>query len=102
MNTVYELTLTAEADMRDIIRYTIRTHGVSQMHIYTEKLKQCATALASGKEHFRTLPEIHQNLRLLHCQHHYIFGLSRHDKPMLIIAILHESMDILQRLKTRL
>jgi plasmid stabilization system protein ParE len=98
----YELSLAAEADMRGIIRYTRRTHGVAHVRTYTTQLKECALGLATGKGHIRTLSEIHPNLRLVHCQHHYIFGVMREDMPMLIVAFLHERMDIIQRLTLRL
>jgi toxin ParE1/3/4 len=102
VNVPYDLTLAAEADMRDIIRYTRCTHGIAQVHTYTAKLKQCALWLATGKGHFRTMPAIHPDLRLVLCQHHYVFGLMRHNMTMLIIAFLHERMDTMQRLKARL
>jgi toxin ParE1/3/4 len=36
------------------------------------------------------------------CEHHYIFCLPQHDAPALVVAILHERMDIMARLKHRL
>jgi len=37
-----------------------------------------------------------------HCKKHYLFALSEPDKPLLIIAVLHEQMDLINRLKNRL
>ena len=46
--------------------------------------------------------DLYPNVRVMHCQHHYIFGLMREDAPMLIVAILHERMDVIARLQNRL
>lgn len=35
-------------------------------------------------------------------EHHFAFCLARKDAPALIIAILHERMDVMQRLTKRL
>ena len=44
----------------------------------------------------------HPGLRMCRREHHYIFGLPRPDAPTLIIAILHERMDLIARAAGRL
>ena len=63
---------------------------------------QCLQDFSLELGHFREL--IIQGYRIInkHCQKHYIFGLSEPNKPLLIIAMLHERMDLMQRLKHRL
>ena len=39
---------------------------------------------------------------MLHFEYHYIFCLPRDDAPALIVAILHERMDLMARLADRL
>lgn len=46
--------------------------------------------------------EVYPGLRLAHCGHHYIFCLPREDAPALIVAVLHERMDLMLRLAARL
>ena len=48
------------------------------------------------------MDEFHPELRMLHCGHHYIFCLPRQAALALVVAILHERMDIMTRLRLRL
>jgi len=41
-------------------------------------------------------------LRMVRCEHHYIFCLPRDDAPALVVAIFHERMDLMARLADRL
>ena len=41
-------------------------------------------------------------IHMKYCEYHYIFGVKRDHFPMLILAIFHERMDLMQRLKDRL
>lgn len=59
-------------------------------------------SLASGKGAFREMSEIYPTLRMAHCEHHYVFCLPRKRAPALIVAILHERMDLMIRLAERL
>lgn len=34
--------------------------------------------------------------------YHFVFALRRKRKPLLVLAVLHESMDLLRRLRSRL
>ncbi|MGK7875117.1 MAG: type II toxin-antitoxin system RelE/ParE family toxin [Xenococcaceae cyanobacterium] len=98
----YELTPHAEEDLGKIAEYTINTHGAAQAEKYVTALEKCAENLANGDGHYRELKKIHPRLRMTRCQHHYIFGIVRKDKPMAVVAIYHERMDVLRRLKKRL
>jgi len=44
----------------------------------------------------------HRSDLLTHYEHHYIFYCTREDQPPLILAVFHERMDLMQRLKKRL
>ena len=48
------------------------------------------------------MSDLYPNMRVTHCQHHYIFGILRENSPMLIVAILHERMDMIKQLENRL
>lgn len=102
MSAGYILTSEAEADVRSIIRYTRKQWGDAQVRAYMAKLESGIARLADGRGSFRDLSEIHPGLRSAHCEHHYAFCLPREDAPGLIVAILHERMDLIQRLADRL
>lgn len=99
---VYELSTEAKQDLDKIIEYTIEKHGVPQMFKYIDQIEQVAEELAAGFGHYKELKNIHPQLRVKKAQKHYIFGLMRGKNPMLILAIFHEQMDLMKRLKTRL
>lgn len=99
---LYELSYEAENDLEKIIEYTNKEYGAAQTLKYVDKLEKCAEKMASSYEHYRELPDVHPRLRMKHCQKHYIFGVMRENEPLLIIAILHERMQLMKRLKNRL
>jgi toxin ParE1/3/4 len=98
----YILTLSAEADLRGLIRHSRKQWGETQTRLYLARLEQCAEALAKGGGFFKDLSAVHPGLRMVLCQHHYVFCLPRATSPALIIAIFHERMDLMARLKLRL
>jgi len=102
MKPVYEMSLAAESDLREIIRYTACQWGVEQVRHYTKALEKCTCALVTGNTRYKELNEIRSGLRMVHCKHHFIFCLLRPDRNALIIAIFHEKMNLMTRLKQRL
>ena len=102
MTTRYVLTAAAEDDLRSIIRYTRKQWGSAQVRSYIAKLEQGIVRLASGQGPFKEMGELYPGLRLVHCEHHYIFCLPRGAEPALIVAILHERMDVVMRVESRL
>ncbi|NEP62291.1 MAG: type II toxin-antitoxin system RelE/ParE family toxin [Symploca sp. SIO2G7] len=98
----YELSSAAEKDLRDIVQYTAERWGTAQVRKYTQTLEQCAAKLAAGQGYYKLVSDLYPNMRVIHCQHHYIFGVMRENAPMLIVAILHERMDIITQLENRL
>lgn len=102
MTVPYVLTADAEADMRAIVRYTRQQWGEAQARSYTAKLTRGVERLASGAGAFKDMTALHPGLRMVRCEHHYIFCLPRDDAPALVMAILHERMDLLARLAGRL
>lgn len=98
--TSYELTLAAEGDLRAIWRYTHATWGFDQAELYFDRIETCCDAVGHGKARSKTLDGLPDGVRLDRCEHHYIVWLDA-DRPI-IIAILHERMDFIRRLKGRL
>ncbi|MDR2195849.1 MAG: type II toxin-antitoxin system RelE/ParE family toxin [Gallionellaceae bacterium] len=100
--SAYTLTAAADADVSGIIRYTRQQWGTEQARSYHAKLKQGMTLLALRQGAFKDLGDIYPTLRVARCEHHYLFCLPRENAPALIIAVLHERMDLMMRLADRL
>lgn len=102
MKKSYVLTKSAEADLREITRYTLEQWGAAQCRTYIADLEQKAESLATGKGLFKEMNAIMPNLRVALSGKHYIFCLPKQNAPAVILAILHERMDVVARLKHRL
>lgn len=102
MTEPYQLTPQAKSDLVEITDYTIDHHSLEQARRYVQALEQAASRMALGDMPVKKLPEIHKDLRMVRSQKHYIFGLHSYNEPMLILAILHERMDMFRHLKHRL
>src|SRR6266850_2262628 len=59
-------------------------------------------AIGQGKIQRRVFSKKRPELLFTHCEHHYIFYMMRHNRCPLIIAVLHENMNLVARLKKRL
>lgn len=102
MSRNYVLTDAAEADLRGIIRYTRDQWGEAQLRRYMARLEEGIIRLASSRQPFKDMRSLHPALRMARCEQHYIFCLPRENAPALIVAILHERMDLMVRLAGRL
>ncbi len=98
---LYQLTEDADADLEEIIRYTLSQWGVKQARLYTDKLHRCFEKIAGEKSASRPFSEKYPQARVTRCEHHYVFYLQLEGKPPRIFAVLHERMDLLARLKGR-
>ena len=96
---VPELTSSAKADLAAIVQYTLDTWGHDQAKTYVHKFKVCLEKINKGTALSR-LKLKDKKCKALLCEHHYIFYLDR--DPKVVIAILHERMDLMKRLKERL
>lgn len=85
MTASYILTAAAEADLRDIIRYTRKQWGDAQVRAYIGKLKRGIECIAAGQGNFKDMSALHPALRMVHCERHYIFCLLRVDAPALVL-----------------
>lgn len=99
---VYELTPQAESDIRDIIRYTLERHGETQALRYNKAMEKRFCEIAEKAAPSRAFSDRLPQVLVARCEHHYIFYSHPEGKPPRIIAVLHERMDIVSRLKNRL
>lgn len=102
MRKSYTLTKSAKADLQEITRYTLEQWGLAQCHTYIADIEKKAEALSTGNGVFKDMSAIMPNLRVAVSGKHYIFCLPQQNAPAIILAILHEKMDMIARLKHRL
>lgn len=102
MTDRYVLSSAAEADLRDIARYTRKQWGDTPTRKYMAKLKRGIEHVAGGHGIFKDMSALYPGLRMVRCEHHYIFCLPRVEAPALIIALFHERMDLMTRLADRM
>ena len=102
MSRHYDITKKADADLQEIIRYTIEQWGIEQARHYINLLHDCCEALANGEGSSKHLMDIDQDLYVTRCEHHYILCVKRANKRPRIVAFFHERMDIIARIKNRL
>ncbi len=98
----YELTPSAQEDLKEIARYTLTKWGKKQSLHYAELLDAGFRKIAAKNVNFRTFSKRYPQILVSRCEHHYIFYVHPDNKPPRIIAVLHERMDMLARLKNRL
>ena len=98
----YQLTLSAEGDLREIIRYTLETWGEQQALHYAGMLEKRFYEIASKTAIVWNFSNRYPEVMVNRCEHHYIFYIASPSQKPSIFAILHERMDLLQRLKDRL
>ena len=96
----YDLTLAAETDLRDIWRYTYKTWGLAQADKYFDQIEACCEAVGDRRARWKALDGLQEGVHIHRCEHHFIVWLAG-SRPV-IVAILHERMDFMQRLKARL
>ena len=102
MTRNYVLTDEAANDLRGIIRYTQRTWGAAQARRYALSLEKGIAQLADQPARFKDMSALYPALRMARCDHHYVFCVPRPNAPALIVAVLHERMDLIVRLADRL
>ncbi len=98
----WELTDGADADLVGIARYTIDTWGEEQAGRYASALERHFGAISKKPDQGRIFLSHRPELRATRCEHHYVFHLIRAKQSPLILAVLHERMDLMARLSKRL
>lgn len=97
----YRFVRDAQRDLKAIWRYTFRTWGERQAEKYTGGIKSCCETLAAHPARGKLLPGIGESIRSYRYEHHYIFYLEQ-EQEIVILAILHERMDLVRQLQTRI
>jgi toxin ParE1/3/4 len=98
----YDLTPAAAADLREIARYTLRRWGARQQQRYARQLAACFRRIAEGRARSRAFSERYTQVWAARCQRHYGFLVHPERQKPLMLAVLHEQMDLLAKLGERL
>lgn len=82
-------------------RYTIDKWGMAQAERYEAILSKRFQEIAQRVVTPGTILKRRPDLLFTHCEHHYIFYLQpKNSTDSIILAVLHERMDLMRRLKT--
>lgn len=93
----FRLSKLADGDIVNIAQYTIEQFGIKQARTYRDSLAICFHSLAKNPKLGRVIDHIGKGLRCYdHKSHAVFYKVNRQD--ILIIRILHKSMDAHQHL----
>jgi plasmid stabilization system protein ParE len=92
----------AEDDIKDIARYTLKQWGKKQSLQYAALLEESFLDIVGGTSLSRAFSEHYPQIQVTRCEHHYIFYTHLEGQRPCIIAVLHERMDRVAKLKNRL
>lgn len=99
---LFEKAPEVDDDLRAIISYTAERWGTAQVRKYMSGLDSHMELMAGGVVHTRSLDHLIEGLKVGRYERHFVFGIERAGKPMLILAVFHERMSVIDRLKKRL
>lgn len=98
----YDLTLAAQADLEEIARYTLDQWGANKARDYAARLDECFHRIAAGQAVCQAVSRTFPQVQATRCERHIVFFIPIAGGKPLIIAVLHERMEMLVRLKSRL
>lgn len=98
----FKLTPNARKDLKAIAKYTIKEWGQEQAVIYKDKLNACFDDIGSDKFMERNFSPKLPGLLVCRCEKHFVFYLRKTNKPAIILNVLHERMQLMQRMSKRL
>lgn len=96
--TGYRIEKQAAQDLKEIWRTTTSNFSEKQADKYVAALKTGCRRIADYPAIGKLLKLTYKDIRLYHCEHHYIVYLTN-DVEVVVIAFLHEKMDFVDRLK---
>ena len=100
--TYYSLTKDAERDLREIARYTFKKWGKEKLQEYRGGLKATFNKIGRNEMHKHQFSKNFPELLVTKYKHHYIFYLTESLESPVIIGVVHERRDIVERLTRRL
>lgn len=96
MKTSLALRAAAERDLRQIVDYSLTTHGKKAKDLYLADLSRAFDRLIDFPEIGALRDDLNGAPRCLPCREHLIFY-SYTDNHNSVLRILHKAMDVAQR-----
>lgn len=90
----FQLTNKAKADLRDIAQFTGQTWGKEQRNAYLKQFDETFHHLAANADMGKACDDIRSGYRKFPQGSHVIFYKPAENQAILIIRILHKSMDV--------
>ena len=90
----FDLTRTAQADLKSIARYTQERWGVRQRNTYLKEVDQVFRTLAKNPLIGRACDDLREGYRKFPHGSHVIFYKQLGEDELLIVRILHGTMDV--------
>lgn len=90
----FDLTRSAQADLKSIARFTQGRWGVRQRNTYLKEVDQVFRALAKNPEMGRACDEVREGYRKFPHGSHVIYYKMHDADLLLIVRILHAMMDV--------
>ena len=98
----YELSPTAEKDIQEITRYTLNKWGGEYLDRYITGLKATFKTIGDGSVLNRKFSNRFPDVLVTKSHNHYIFYIREGLELPVIIGVIHERRDIVNRLSERL
>lgn len=92
----------AENDLLEIGRYTTRTWGIDQAVSYLTASDHHFAEIVAHDVLDKSVFEHREDFRVSRCQHHFVFFVRKGNGNVLVLAVLHENMDLVSRFRERL
>ncbi len=90
----FDLTKSAQADLKSIARYTQDSWGVRQRNTYLKEMDQVFRTLAMNPVIGRACDEVREGYRKFPHGSHIIYYKVPTTEELLIVRILHTTMDV--------
>ncbi|MBM3570196.1 MAG: type II toxin-antitoxin system RelE/ParE family toxin [Alphaproteobacteria bacterium] len=88
----YVLSNRADADLDEILAYSLKTFGEANAEVYFLSLRDCLHALADNPGMGQAVDDLHPGLRRHHHRRHAIYYVI--EQPgIFVVRVLHQSMD---------
>ncbi len=98
----YELSPTAEKDVREVVRYTLKKWGRNSLTKYIDGLKTTFGAIGDGSVRKQKFSDEFPELLVTRYRYHFVFYIREGLKTPVIIGVIHSRRDIVSRLNERL
>ena len=90
----FDLTKAARQDLKSIAKFTQERWGVRQRNTYLKEIDQVFRVLAKNPDMGRACDEVREGYRKFPHGSHVIYYSEIESDPLLIVRILHVTMDV--------